>query len=199
MDRDTCKRAEERLKALDIELSPEEDSLQQVCDKAFLNVSESKETLETIESEQHGGLEYAASSIDTDLNLIKKEKGQDTYRDLLGHINELEEIKKELLAVEEKCANSIAFLEWVKERQEKYDIELEDLEAYHEEANNLGAEAQRLLEEIQHFIDERIEVVERFHQNVESDQERAWQGSSKGLEYAFKQLQAIHNGNFDSS
>lgn len=148
-----------RLKALGIESSPEQERLRQAYDKAASNVSESKDMLELIEGNQHGSLEYAVSSIDTDLNLIEKKKGQDTYRDLLSHINELGEIKENLLDVEEMCATAVAFLEWVKERQEQYDINTDRLEEYQKEANSIGSESQGLLEEISHVIEERASVV----------------------------------------
>lgn len=197
MDQEARERVEKRLKALGIESSPEKQRLRQVYSKAVSNISKSEEALEKLEGEEHGSLKYAVSSIDMDLKIISQEKGQDNYQNLLRHVEELGEVKKHVMDVEKMCANAVAFLEWVNERREKYDLDIDDLGSYHKEANKLGSESERLLEEIQSIIEERIEIVERLHQNIESDQQRAWQGSSKGLEYAFKELQAIQKADFD--
>ena len=196
MDAAVKEHVKERLKALGLESSPEVRKLEDLYHHAFEDIVNSKNKLEEIEAEEHGSLKYAVSSIDMDLNLVEKKRGQSNYQNLLGHINSLEKVTKELLEIEELCLEAAKILEWINQRQGNYeDFNKNDLDQGHKEAEQLAEKAQRLINEIESIAEDRIEVVKEYERKIESDRTR-WSGSTQGLEYALKQLRAIHDRDF---
>lgn len=190
------KRIKQRLEALGVESSPVREQFRQVYGQVVSNISEVQEIIGEVEGEQHGSLEYAVSSMDTDLRLIKQQKGQDNYQNLLGHINGLEEVNQKLIRVEELCKESETLLEWLSDIQEKNDFHKNDLGDKYEQAERLGEETQNLIREIRSIAEDRFEIVKEFLQNVEDKENRAWNGGSQGLKYAARQLNSIIEQDF---